>query len=238
MDLNVTLQRRTATGRANGRLRREGLVPGVVFGKGQESVPVQLDARELEALYRAAGRTSIVKLRIEGDGDRRSGGGSRGAKSAMIRSLQRHPVTRRPLHVDFFLVDLTHEMQADVPLALVGQAPAVEMTGGTLLASLDHLRVRALPADLPQQIEVDVGSLVDLDSAIHVRDVVVDPEKIHVLNDPDELVAKVAPARVEEEIAPTAIETPEEATAAAGAETSETGPPERQEVSEGEPAET
>ncbi len=236
MDLNVTLQRRTATGRGNGRLRRAGVVPGVVFGNGQESVPVQLDARELETLYRAAGRTGIVKVRVEGDGDGDGPKASRGAKSAIIRGLQRHPLTHRPLHVDFFLVDLTHEMQVDVPLAFVGEAPAVEITGGTLLTSLDHLKVRALPADLPQQIEVDLSPLVDLDAAIHVSDIVVDTEKVHILNDPDEMVAKVAPARVEEEVAPTAVETPEEETAAAGEETSETGPPERQEVGEGEPA--
>ena len=224
MDLDITVEPRTVTGKANGRLRREGRVPGVVFGKGSDSVPVQIDAKELETLYRAAGKTSIVKLRIAGDGR-----GGRAAKSAMIKHLQRHPLTRRPLHVDFFLVDLTHEMQADIPLVVTGEAPGVELTGGTLLMNLDHLKVRALPADLPHQLEVDVTPLVDLDAAIHVRDIAVDTEKVHVLNDPDELVAKIAPARVEEEIAPTALETPEEATAAAGEETSETGPPERQE---------
>ena len=199
MDLSVTLQRRTATGRGNGRLRRQGLVPGVVFGKGTDSVPVQLDAKELETLYRTAGRTSIVKVRIEGDGDGQGAKTPRGAKSAMIRTLQRHPLTHRPLHVDFFVVDLTHEMQVDVPLVFAGEPPAVELTGGTLLTNLDHLKVRALPADLPQQIEVDVSTLLDLDAAIHVRDIAVDTGTVHVLNDPEELVAKVLPPRVEEE---------------------------------------
>lgn len=231
MDLSVTLQRRSATGRGNGRLRRTGVVPGVVFGKGSESVPVQLDAKELETLYRAAGRTGIVKLKIAGEADGDGGAGKtpRNSKSAMIRTLQRHPLTRRPLHVDFFLVDLTHEMQADIPLVLVGEAPAVELTGGTLLANLDHVKVRALPADLPQQLEVDVSSLVELDSAVHVSDIVVDTEKVTVLNDPEELVAKVVPPRVEEEPeVPEAEELPEgEAEAAASVEeTAEGGGPE------------
>ncbi len=178
-------------------------MPGVVFGKGSDSVPVQLDAKELEALYRAAGKTSIVQLKIageaHGDGDGQASKAPRAARSAMIRSLQRHPLTRRPLHVDFFLVDLTHEMQADIPLVFVGEAPAIEVTGGMLLTNLDHVRVRALPADLPPQLEVDLSPLVDLDAAIHVSDIVVDTEKVHVLNEPEEMVAKVVPPRVEEE---------------------------------------
>ena len=239
MDLSVTLQRRTATGRGNGRLRREGVVPGVVFGKGSESIPVQLDAKELETLYRAAGRTSIVRLRVEGDGDGEGPKAPRGAKSAIIRTLQRHPLTRRPVHVDFFLVDLTHEMQVDIPLAFVGEAPAVEATGGTLLTSLDHLKIRALPADLPQQIEVDVSGLVDLDAAIHVRDIVVDTEKVHILNDGEEMIAKVVPPRVEEEPDVPAAEEEEGAepvegeAAAAGEESGEGGSAERQEETGG-----
>ncbi len=209
-------------------------MPGVVFGKGQDSVPVQLDAKELEILYRAAGRTSIVQLRIaedgQGDGDGHAAKAPRGAKSAMIRSLQRHPLTRRPLHVDFFLVDLTHEMQADIPLAFVGDAPAVELTGGTLLTNLDHLKVRALPADLPPQIEVDLAPLVDLDAAIHVSDIVVDAEKVHILNDPDEMVAKVVPPRVEEEPeVPAAEEVTDEEAAAAAEGEEQAGQPGREE---------
>ena len=222
MDLELTLEPRTASGKANKRLRRDGMVPGVVFGKGRESLPVQLDAKRLETLYRTAGKTTIVKVRT---------GSSRARPlSALIRGLQRHPLTGRALHVDFFLVDLTQEMQADIPLTFVGEAPAVEQTGGTLLTSLDHLKVKALPADLPHEIIVDVSSLTDLDAAIHVRDVHTDGAAFTVLNDPDELIAKVVPARVEEEVAPTGLEpeaetaeSPAEQEAAATAEIEETG---------------
>ena len=221
MDLELTLEPRTASGKANKRLRRDGLVPGVVFGKGRESLPVQLDAKRLEALYRTAGKTTIVNVRTAARAR---------PLSALIRGLQRHPVTGRALHVDFFLVDLTQEMQADIPLTFVGEAPAVEQTGGTLLTSLDHLKVKALPADLPHEIIVDVSSLTDLDAAIHVRDVHTDGAAFTVLNDPDELIAKVVPARVEEEVAPTGLEpeaetaeSPAEQEAAATAEIEETG---------------
>ena len=111
--------------------------------------------------------------------------------------MQRHPLSGRAIHVDFFLPDLTAELQIDVPLVFVGEAPAIEATGGSLFTSLRPLKVSALPADLPHEITVDVTSLVDLEAAIHVRDLGVESDTVHVLNDPDEMVARVMPPRVD-----------------------------------------
>jgi large subunit ribosomal protein L25 len=188
MDLQVSVEPRDVTGKRTKRLRAAGVVPGVVFGKKAGSVAVQLDAKALEALYREAGRTSIVKVSVDGGSP----------TSVVIKSIQRNPLTGRALHVDFFAPDLTQEMMVDVPIVFLGKAPAVEETGGSLFTSLDHLKVRALPADLPHEFTVDVSSLVDLEAAIHVSDLAV-AENVTLLNDPDELVAKVMPPRVEEE---------------------------------------
>src|SRR3970282_755107 len=98
MDLEIALAARTVEGKANKRLRRTGIVPAVVFGKGEPSTSVQVDAKEFETLYRAAGRTSVIGVTVPGDGQ---------ARSAIIKSVQRNPLTGRPLHVDFLLVDLT-----------------------------------------------------------------------------------------------------------------------------------
>ena len=189
MDLQIAVDARTASGKQTKRLRADGIVPGVVFGKKAGSIPVQLNAKAFEALYREAGRTSIVKVSV--DGGRPT--------SVVIKSVQRNPLTGRALHVDFFAPDLTHEMQADVPIAFSGEAPAVEEFAGTLFTSLDHLKVKALPADMPHEISVDLSPLVDFDAAIFVRDLAAQAETITILNDPDELVAKVMPPRVEEE---------------------------------------
>jgi large subunit ribosomal protein L25 len=188
MDLQIAVEPRDVTGKRTKRLRAAGIVPGVVFGKSAGSVAVQLEAKALEALYREAGRTSIVKVSVDGGSP----------TSVVIKSIQRNPLTGRPLHVDFFAPDLTQEMMVDVPLVFVGKAPAVEETGGSLFTSLDHLKVRALPADLPHEFTVDVSSLVDLEAAIHVSELPV-AANVTVLNDADELVAKVMPPRVEEE---------------------------------------
>jgi large subunit ribosomal protein L25 len=194
-DLQIDVDARSVTGKHTRRLRAAGLVPGVLFGKTAGSVAVQLDAKALDALYREAGRTSIIRVSV--------GGGQ--PTSAVIKSLQRHPLSGRPLHVDFFAPDLTHEMTVDVPIAFSGEPPAIEATGGFLDTSITSLRVKALPADLPHEVQVDLTPLVDLESAIHVGDLVV-PENVTVLNDADDIVARVLPPRIEEEPEPVVAE--------------------------------
>jgi len=189
MDLELTLDAREAHGKANKRLRRGGLVPGVVYGKGHESTPVQVEAKTFDTLYRAAGRTSVIKFHLPGQ---------RGSTSGLIKSIQRHPLSGNALHVDFFLVDLLQEMELDVPLVFVGDSPAVLEEGGTLLHNLSQLHVKALPTDIPHEIEVNVSTLVSFDLAIHVRDLNLNRDLVHVLTDADTLVATVVPPRAEE----------------------------------------
>lgn len=208
MELQISVVARELTGKRTKRLRAAGVVPAVVFGKTAGSVPVQLDAKTFETLYREAGRTSIVRVSVDGAAP----------TSVVIKSVQRHPLSGRALHVDFFAPDLTQEMLVDIPLVFVGKAPAVEESGGSLFTSLDHVKVKALPADLPHEITVDVSPLIDLEAAIHVSDLPV-AANVTILNEPDELVAKVMPPRVEEEPEVVAeLEEGEEGEAAEGEE--------------------
>jgi large subunit ribosomal protein L25 len=113
-------------------------------------------------------------------------------------------------------------MEVDVPLVFSGEAPAVEETGGTLLHNLSSVRVKALPADIPHQIDVNVSTLVSLDVAIHVRDLSLNRDLVSVLTDGDTLVATVVPPRVEEEPEPVVAEGEEiEGEAAEGEEGAE-----------------
>ena len=195
MDLEIAVTARDVYGKQNKRLRTTGVVPGVLFGKSIGSIPVQLDGKELELLYRQAGRTGVVQVSIDGGQP----------TSAIIKSVQRNPLSGRALHVDLFAVDLTQEMLADIPLTFTGTSPAVELEGAILFTSLDHLKVRGLPGELPHEIEVDLAPLVDLEATIHVRDLAVD-SRVTVVNDPDDLVAKVTPPREEEVIEPVVAE--------------------------------
>jgi large subunit ribosomal protein L25 len=223
MDLELTLDPREAQGKANKRLRRAGIVPGVVYGKGEPSTNVQVDAKTFETLYRAAGRTSVVNLHLPG---------AKGTSSAFIKSVQRHPLSGQPLHVDYLVVNLNVEMEVEVPLVFTGEAPAVEETGGTLLHNLSSVRVKALPANIPHEISVDVSTLVSLDVAIHVKDLNLNRDLVQVLTDGDALVSTVVPPRVEVEEEPVLSEeelAELEAAAAEGEEGAEPG--------EGAPAE-
>jgi large subunit ribosomal protein L25 len=225
MDLELTLDPRDATGKANKRLRRTGIVPGVVYGKGEDSTNVQVDTKTFETLYRAAGRTSVVSFRLPG---------ARQATSGFIKSVQRHPLSGQPLHVDYLLVNLNVEMEVDVPLVFTGEAPAVEETGGTLLHNLSSVHVKALPTNIPHEITVDVSTLVSLDVAIHVRDLNLNRDLVQILTDGETLVATVVPPRIEEEPEPVVEEGEElEGELAEGEEGAAEGAP----TAEGEAAE-
>ncbi len=209
----LTAQRRQVTGKEVARLRRQGIVPAVVYGHGQPSEALQVDARAFEQLRRRVGRNALVDLHV--DNGRPS--------PVLVHAVQEHPVNRHVLHVDFLLVRMTEEMTVDVPIALTGTSDAVEKQGGTLLHLIDHVRVRALPADLPDALELDVTPLRSFEEVLHVRDLLV-PPRVTLLTDPEEPIARVQPPRVEEEelVAAAGVEGAEAAAAEPGAPT-ETG---------------
>jgi large subunit ribosomal protein L25 len=193
--------RRTVTGKAVARLRSAGQLPAVAYGHSEPSTNLVVDAHAFEQLRRRVGPNTLIDLAVDGTKPR----------PALIHGVQIHPITRRPLHVDFLLVRMTEELTVDVPLVPVGESPAVELHGGTLLQLVDTVKVRARADHLPQEIAVPVDRLADFETVLHVRDLAV-PAGVAILTDPDEIVAKVAPPRVEvavEVAAEVAAEVPE-----------------------------
>jgi large subunit ribosomal protein L25 len=184
----LAAEHRELSGKKVAGLRRAGKLPAVVYGHGIDSDSVTVDAHEFEQLRRHTGPNALVDLSVDG----------KKARPVLVHSVQVHPVNRRTLHVDLFLVRMTEELTVDVPLVATGEAPAVTLNGGTLLHPSESVRVRALPDHLPQSIEYSVVSLVDFDTTLHVRDLTV-PSDVTLLTDGDEIIAKVQPPRVEEE---------------------------------------
>lgn len=209
-DLALRAERRTAMGKRVRALRRQGLVPANLYWRRQETIPLQFPQRELENFLAHHHGTAVVRISFNGQ-----------ERPALIKHIQRHPTSDRLLHVTFQQVALTEKLRAEVPLHFVGEAPAAKARGGTLLHNLTAVEVEALPHDLPSMLEVDVSSLVDFDAAIHVRDLT-PPAGVTILEDPEELVAKVVPPAVEaegvEEAAPTPEVVGEAREAAAGEE--------------------
>ena len=204
----LAAERRTITGKAVAGLRRDGRLPAVVYGHGVESASVSLDAHEFDILRRRVGRNALIDLSIDGGK----------AKPVLIHGVQIHKVNRRPIHVDLFAVRMTEELTVDVPVHGTGEAEAVTKHGGTLLNASGSVKVRARPDHLPQVIEVDLAVLVDFDAAIYARDLPI-PEGVTLLTDPDEIVFKVSPPRVQEvEVAPVAEVVPAEEAPAEGGE--------------------
>jgi large subunit ribosomal protein L25 len=183
----LAAERRTVTGKAVARLRKEGRLPGVVFGHGTASEPVTIDAHEFELLRRHAGASTLVDLKVAGGT----------ARPVLVSGVQVHPVNRRPLHVDLFAVRMTEELTVEVQLVGTGSAPATE-NGGTLMHPVSSVRVRALPANLPDVLTYDLSSLVDYDVSITVADLT-PPEGVTIQAEPTEVIAKVLAPRVEEE---------------------------------------
>jgi large subunit ribosomal protein L25 len=123
--------------------------------------------------------------------------GGKGESVCFVREVQRHPVTDDVLHVDFLRVDVSQTIRAEVPVLLTGNSPAVREGGGTLLQPLQELLVEALPMNVPASLEADVSILDDFEKGVYVRDLTL-AANVVVITDPDEMVARVAPPRVEE----------------------------------------
>jgi large subunit ribosomal protein L25 len=184
---------RTVTGKKVAALRREGRLPAVVYGRGVASDNLTLDAKEFESLRRHAGANTLVDLSIEG----------KKPSPVLVHAVQHHPASRKPLHVDLYLVRMTEELTVEVQLVPQGTSVAVDDLGGTLLHVVERVRVRALPDRLPQSLHYSIDGLATFDDLVHVSDLEI-PEGVTLLADPGEVIAKVLPPRVEEAEAPAA----------------------------------
>ncbi|HEY8692339.1 MAG TPA: 50S ribosomal protein L25 [Chloroflexota bacterium] len=204
--LTLEVAPRSAKGKANKALRRSGSVPVHVFGHGIESQGLQAEEKALRHVVHQAGASGLIDIQVEGQ-----------PQKVMVRKVQRHPVNGKLIHVDFYQVRMDTKTRVRLALLFVGEAPGVKLHDGSLLHAVEAINVEALPGDLPHHLEVDISVLEELDQALHIRDLVI-PDKLTVLDDPDEMVAKIQPPRkVEEEVVAPEAAAPEGAEGAEGA---------------------
>ena len=182
----LSLSQRTVIGKKVKQLRRQGILPVHMYGSGIDSMSLQGAVSDLRRLLPQVGTNIPVSVQVDGSDDE---------NICFVRDVQRHPVTEDLLHIDFIRVDVTQTISAEVPITLVGSAPATQQ-GGTLLQPLTSLLVEALPMDMPASIEADVSDLDDFEKSIVVSDIVVG-DNVRVLTDSEEFVARVSPPRVE-----------------------------------------
>jgi len=197
--LELEVSKRDVTGKKVRFLRRQGVIPANIYGHGIDSTAINVDARSLKHLLAHVGSTDLIDLNI---------GDSKNALRVLVRQVQRNPITDDLLHVDFYQVRMDEKIKADVPIAFIGEAPVLKkVKNSSVLHLIDSLHIEALPDDLPHSIEIDVSSLEELDSTIHVKDIQLG-DRITLLSDPEQMAVKVIEARKEE-----VIEVPVEAVA-------------------------
>lgn len=168
-------------------IRRQGQLPAILYGTGIEPIPLKLDARQTAKVMTGITGSTLIDLNVGGD-----------THKVIIRDVQRDPITRSMLHVDFLKVAMDVAIRTEVPIELVGSAPAVKEQGGVLVAGINQVEVEALPGDLPDRITVDLGVLAQIDDSITVADLVV-AKGVRILNDATDTIAHVIYMAEEEE---------------------------------------
>lgn len=172
-DATLTAETGRATGTsASRRARHDNRVPGVVYGAGKEAISIDVDRRDFRlAMSTDAGANAVIDLHVDGDTDQ-----------VIVREVQRHPVRRDVIHIDFMRIDPTRPIELDVPLILVGEAKKVTVNGGMIEQRLNKIRVRANPSKIPGSIDVDVSGMT-LDRSLLVKDLDL-PEGLTCLSRP------------------------------------------------------
>lgn len=182
----IAAQRRTVLGKKVKRLRREGQIPGIMYGHGFDALPLQFNRVELRKLLSQVGGSQLINISVPDEDE---------PLVALVRDVDRDVISGDLLHVDFYHVTMTERLTAEIPLVIQGESPIVTEREGIMLQGVSSIEVECLPADLIDSIEIDVSTLEELDQGIYVRDLDL-PESIDVLTDPEEMIARVV--RLEE----------------------------------------
>jgi large subunit ribosomal protein L25 len=185
----LAAETRTIVGRKTDSLRAEGKVPAVMYGFGTEPTNITIDRNAFLKAYKSAGESTVLDLDINGT-----------VHPVLISDVQQNVLNDFVTHADFRRVDLTHKIEANIPLKLTGISSAVKDLGGTLVQSLEEIEVECLPNALVHDITIDISALKTFEDVIRVSDLII-PAGMEVKTDMNNAIASVQPPRSEEEIA-------------------------------------
>ena len=185
-------------------LRRQGITPVHLFGHEIESMALQCDTAQLKHVLAEAGKTRLVSLQLDK---------AKKPRNIVVREIQRDSRTGELLHADFYQVRMAEKIKVEVPIVLIGEAPALKSKGSMLMHELNKLTIECLPNQIPPSVELDLSSLAEAEQAIQVKDITLD-EGIAVLDDPEHIVVRISVApieRMEEVVVEEVGKAPEEA---------------------------
>jgi len=182
----INAQKRNVTGKQVKALRRQGLLPGVIYGRHIEAFPIQMDAHDASLILDKLTASSLISINVDGE-----------KYNVLMRDRQRDVIFGDLLHVDFLVVSLTEKLRATIELKLAGEAPVADNPEVVITQVLNAIEIEALPQDLPEVIEVDISTLETVDDEITVADLDLG-EKITILTDPNEAIVSVGYVAQEE----------------------------------------
>jgi large subunit ribosomal protein L25 len=187
--MKLEANKRTLTGKAVSQLREKGLLPAVLYGKGQESVTLEVNEQAFLKVFKTAGESTLIDLAIDGK-----------AEKVLIQDVAHDPLSDKIVHADFHKISLTEKMHAKIPLVFIGESHAVKGLGGVLIKNVDELDVECLPTALVHEIPVDISKMDNFGDIIHLKEIVIPPGiTVKHLHGEDPIVS-VAEPRSEEEL--------------------------------------
>jgi large subunit ribosomal protein L25 len=191
VSFNATSREGTGKGAAR-TLRRQGQIPAVIYGHGREPISLSLNARDLDKMLgHIQAESTVIEVTVGGQ-----------TAKTLIREIQRHPIKRQILHVDFQALVAGEKVTVSIPITLTGIPEGVKLEGGVLDQTLRELEIEVDPSSIPDHAELDVSAMVIGDS-LHVSDIKL-PEGVEILDDPETSVAVVAAPRAVIEETPAA----------------------------------
>lgn len=186
--ITVTATKREVSGKRVKTLRNAGKLPAVLYGYNVSTQQIELAERDFAKAFKAAGESTLINLVVDGQ-----------TQPVLIHDVQHHYLNDRPIHVDFYAVNMDEKLKVHVPIHLLGEAPAVKALGGTLVKNLSEVEVECLPANIPQNFEIDISTLNTFEDMIRISDLKVGKE-VTIISPADEVIVTVAPPRSEEEM--------------------------------------
>ena len=190
-EFELAAMTRSSRGKRNKQLRREGFVPGIVYGPSADSMSVQFPYRDIETLLMQAGGTNLIDIVVDGQ-----------AYPSLAREVQRDVLNDKILHVDFLAVDATQRIRVEVPILMEGRSPVVVAREGILITGRSSLTLEVYPDDIRDRIMIDLSQLTELGAEVLVGDLQFG-ENVTVHSDPNEMLAKIvqpAAARAEADL--------------------------------------
>ncbi|MBI2049882.1 MAG: 50S ribosomal protein L25 [Candidatus Staskawiczbacteria bacterium] len=191
--ISLSAKIRKDFGRQTKSIRKAGQIPAVVYGPGVKNLSLEINYKDFQKVFKQAGESSLVDLNVESEGKDKK-------RLVLIHEAKKDPVSDQFIHVDFLQPSLKEEVEATVPLVFLGVAPAEKDLSGTLVKNITEVQVKALPQNLPHEIQVSLEGLKTFGDHISIKDLVL-PKNIKVLKKPEEIVVSVAQQqKVEEEL--------------------------------------